>query len=316
MKTTPVTESDIAQSVWAVPPLALGADLAADGEPNGRLIGHIEAGGITTLLYGANANIFNLPASAYGEVFAAIAGLAGAQTWVIPSAGPDYGKLLDCAPHLARLAFPAVLVLPNADPSLPQGIERGIREFVQRSATPAILYIRRSGYLAPERIEAMFADGTLVGIKYGVAPRDGVRDDELDRLCGAVGPGRVVSGMGEIVGVRHMADHGVGGFTAGAVCIGPRRSQAVLKAMQAGDRAAAERLAESLRAFEAVRDRISPIAVLHRAVTLAGLAAMGDLLPMMALPEPGADAEIDHLARAILEAEAELDAGGHAENAA
>ena len=69
MKISAVTLDDIGRSVWAVPPLALTETLSPDVAANRALACHIEVGGVTTLLYGGNANLYNLPASAFGEVF-------------------------------------------------------------------------------------------------------------------------------------------------------------------------------------------------------------------------------------------------------
>ena len=50
---------DLARSVLAVPPLARRADLTLDHAANRALIRHIERGGIATLIYGGNANLYN-----------------------------------------------------------------------------------------------------------------------------------------------------------------------------------------------------------------------------------------------------------------
>lgn len=50
-----MTRETLAASVIAVPPVARNADYGWDAEENVRVIRHLEAGGITTLLYGGNA---------------------------------------------------------------------------------------------------------------------------------------------------------------------------------------------------------------------------------------------------------------------
>ena len=60
MKTGSVTSADLARSVIAVPPLARRADLALDPGANRALIHHLEAGGVSTLMYGGNANFCNV----------------------------------------------------------------------------------------------------------------------------------------------------------------------------------------------------------------------------------------------------------------
>ena len=50
----------IQASVIAVPPLARREDLSFDAIENGRLIRHIESGGVSTLLYGGNALFYHI----------------------------------------------------------------------------------------------------------------------------------------------------------------------------------------------------------------------------------------------------------------
>jgi hypothetical protein len=62
--------TELARSVWAVPPFAIDADIRSASDANRKLIRHIENGGVSVLLYGANANIQNMPPSALYEVYA------------------------------------------------------------------------------------------------------------------------------------------------------------------------------------------------------------------------------------------------------
>ena len=87
--------------------------------------------------------------------------------------------------------------------------------------------------------------------------------------------------MGERPAVVHVRDFGLAGFTSGSVCVGPRGSQRMLDRMRAGDFAAAERLRERYLPLEDLRDSHSPIRVLHDAVTLAGIADTGPMLPLL-----------------------------------
>lgn len=92
MRSTPVTSADLEQSVIAVSPLARNADLTMNRAANTALIRHIEAGGIASLIYGGNANFHHLPLSEYADTFDFLAEAAGANTWVLPSVGPDHGR--------------------------------------------------------------------------------------------------------------------------------------------------------------------------------------------------------------------------------
>src|SRR5665213_4345511 len=96
----------LTQSVLAVPPLARNADLSLNEPQNLKLIRHIEAGGVRTLLYGGNANFYHLALSEYDAVLGMLAQSAGGDTLVIPSAGPAYGTMMDQAKILSRHQFP------------------------------------------------------------------------------------------------------------------------------------------------------------------------------------------------------------------
>ena len=113
MKTTPVTPADLALSVMAVPPLALHPDLTANAGENGRLLAHLRRGGVTTVLYAGNANFYNLPIGRLVDTCAMLADRAAADMWVIPAAGPDYGKLMADALEAAELLDVDVRSLPG-----------------------------------------------------------------------------------------------------------------------------------------------------------------------------------------------------------
>ncbi|MEZ5861368.1 MAG: hypothetical protein R3D28_20715 [Geminicoccaceae bacterium] len=83
MKTTAVTPADLAASVLAVPPLPLAADLSPNEREMRRLVGHIDAGGVSTILWGGNAQLQHWPASRYSE-FLARRGDGGRASWADP----------------------------------------------------------------------------------------------------------------------------------------------------------------------------------------------------------------------------------------
>jgi dihydrodipicolinate synthase/N-acetylneuraminate lyase len=90
-----------------------------------------------------------------------------------------------------------------------------------------------------------------------------------------------VSGIGERPAIIHLRDFGLQGFTSGSVCVAPNSSMRILALCKARrwDEAAEER--EHFLPLENLRDAFSPIRVLHDAVTLAGIADMGPMLPML-----------------------------------
>src|SRR3546814_9602134 len=75
-------------------------------------------------------------------------------------------------------------------------------------------------------------------------------------------------------------------FTSGSVCVAPRGSMRLLQLLHAGRYDEAEQVRTHYLGLEDCRDEISPIRVLHDAVTLAGVADMGPMLPLVTgLPE-------------------------------
>jgi dihydrodipicolinate synthase/N-acetylneuraminate lyase len=96
-----------------------------------------------------------------------------------------------------------------------------------------------------------------------------------------------VSGIGERPAIVHLRDFGLSAFTSGSVCVAPNSSMKILALCQAGRWEAAEQERAAFLPLEDCRDAYSPIRVLHDAVTLAGIADMGPMLPMLSnLPEP------------------------------
>src|SRR3954462_5248665 len=77
MLTAPLTPERLTSSVLAVPPLARNADCSINDAENAKIIRHIEAGGIRTLLYGGNANFYHIPLGDYDHVLRMLAGAAG-----------------------------------------------------------------------------------------------------------------------------------------------------------------------------------------------------------------------------------------------
>lgn len=281
MKTTPVTPSDLAASVISVPPLARHRDLTLSTADNQALVTHLERGGVSTLLYGGNANLYNVGASEYGDLLDMLEDIAGDESWVIPSVGPDYGKLMDQLPILKQRAFPTAMVLPLAFPATSDGIATGIRHFAERLGRPVIVYIKADNYLEPALVGALADDGLVCGVKYATVRTDPSRDSYLTALLDVVDAKLVVSGIGERPALVHLREFGLQGFTSGSVCVAPRSSTRILQLAKAGQWDDAEVERTAFLPLEDCRDALSPIRVLHEAVTLAGIADMGPMLPML-----------------------------------
>ena len=88
-------------------------NLTFNREANATLIRHLESGGVRSLLYGGNANFYNISMGEYASTLEALAELAGSDTWIIPSVGPDYGKMMDQAAILRNSPFPTAMALPG-----------------------------------------------------------------------------------------------------------------------------------------------------------------------------------------------------------
>ena len=300
---TNLTPESLTASVLAVPPLARNGDLSLNESENVRLFRHIEAGGVRTLLYGGNANFYHLPLSEYEQVLALLEAHAGAQTLVIPSAGPAFGTMIDQAKVLRRHRFPTVMILPQVGITTSAGVAAGIARFVRVAGIPALLYIKHDGYIDVPDVKRL-ADGKLIsGIKYAVVREDPARDDYLRRLVDVVDRRMIISGIGEQPAVTHLRDFRLGGFTSGCVCVAPSLSVRMLAAIRAGNWREAERIRGIFKPLEDLRNATSPIRVLHEAVRLAGIAETGPLLPLLSNVDAADHPAIQQSARRLLEAD-------------
>jgi len=275
------TAPDLARSVIAVPPLARLPDLTLNAAANLALIRHLEAGGVTTLMYGGNANFYHVGLYEYAAILDFLAQAVAAETWVIPAAGPDFGKLLDQARVLKTRAFPTAMVLPQGFPATADGSERAIARFAEAFGRRVIIYLKAENFLTPAHVARLFDAGMVAGIKYAVVRADPTEDPFLRELLERVDKTLVISGIGERPAPAHLRHFGLPAFTSGSVCIGPRGSTRLLAALKSGDWAGAQSLRAAYLPLEDLRDALSPIRVLHEAVTLAGIADMGPLLPQL-----------------------------------
>jgi dihydrodipicolinate synthase/N-acetylneuraminate lyase len=304
MKTTRVTPPDIASSVFAVPPLARRDDLSLHPEAQQKLVRHIEAGGVTTVLYGGNANLYNMRISEYAEFLALIERTAGERTWVIPSAGPDFGRLMDQASLLRGARFPAVMILPLAFPSMPGGVARGLRLFSDACDKQLVLYLKSEQQLRIEDVAALAAEGRVCAIKYAIPRAQPTDDAFLDRLLREVDPAIVACGLAEKPSLTHLLQYRLASYTSGGVCIAPRLSTRLLRCAQAGDQAGAQQAREAFLPLESLRERAQVFAVLHEAITLSGIAEMGPLLPMLDFIDERDRSPLRSIVRDLVAAEA------------
>ena len=182
MLADPVTPSLLRSSVIAVPPLAREADYQISDEENRKIISHIEAGGIKTLLYGGNANLYHIRPSEYESLLEIIAGEAGEDTLVIPAVGPAYGTMMDQVPALKASAFPTAMVLPMQGLTTSTGVVDGLTQFARAFGRPIVLYIKNPGYIEPEDAARLVKSGHVSFVKYAIVRDDPSEDPYLDRL--------------------------------------------------------------------------------------------------------------------------------------
>jgi dihydrodipicolinate synthase/N-acetylneuraminate lyase len=307
MFTGPITVARLRKSVISVPPLPRRADLAMDEAQNRRLLDHLRAGGVTTYLYGGNANLYNIGVTEFGALLDMLERIVAPDDWVVPSIGADYGKACDQIDLLKTRAFPTAMVLPLRFPATPKGAARGIGLLAERYGKPVIAYVKDEGYIAPADLAALVKEGSVCAIKYAIVRADFTEDAVLAAILKSVDPAIVVSGIGERPIPAHTGTFGLKAFTSGSVCVAPRLSTAILKAVERGDQPAIARLRETFIPLEDLRDKHSPLRVLHEAVRLAGIAESGPMLPFLSnIDDPEILRAIEAATRRLREADAAI----------
>lgn len=283
MKTDAVTPADLARSVLAVPPLPRHADGAISADETQRLVAWLHAGGVSSFMFGGNANLYNMGVGEYDTLCDVLEAVAPPSAWIIPSIGADFGKACDQVDVLRERAFPTAMLLPLTFPAVPRGVATGLRRLAERYGRPLIAYVKSEGFLDPADIAALFRDGVITAVKYAIVRKDPTVDAALAAILDAVGSGeRIVSGIGERPAIVHFRQFGLASFTSGSVCVAPHLSSALLAALKALRLDEAERIRAAFLPLEDLRDAISPIRVLHEAVRLAGIAETGPMAPFLA----------------------------------
>ena len=188
---------------------------------------------------------------------------------------------MDQASILRGRGFPTAMALPFGHPSNDSGVATALRRFADKLGAPVIAYVKALGYIGPATLGKLAKDGVICAIKYAVVREDPSKDAYLDELVAHVDRDMVVSGIGERPAIVHLRDFGLKCFTSGSVCVAPRGSMRLLALLKAKRYDEAAKLREAYIPLEDLRDAKGPIRVLHDAVTLAGIADMGPMLPMV-----------------------------------
>lgn len=304
MNKTPVTPQMLARSVIAVPPIARNREDRLDASGNQKIMEHLSQGGVSTVLYGGNANLYNNSVSEFGPMLEHLLKLKPQKTWLIPSIGPDYGKAADQATELRQYDLPTAMVLPLGDASTSAGVATGMRRLVDICDRPLIAYVKSTDYITHADLASLAADGVICAVKYAVVLDDPTHDPYLEALTDHVDTKMIVSGIGERPAIVHLTKFGLQGFTSGCASIAPALSAALLAACRDGRIADAEKIRATFIGLEDIRDLHSPLRVLHAAVELAGIAPTGPLLPFLGnLSDAGVIGQTERAAKALLAAE-------------
>jgi dihydrodipicolinate synthase/N-acetylneuraminate lyase len=274
-----------------------------DPDANQALIRHIEAGGIRILLYGGNANLYHQPVSEFGTMLSMLRDAAAPGTWVIPSIGPDYGKMIDQAALLRQSGFATAMVLPMSGFTSVEGVESGLRRVSDAAGMPLTVYLRSEDYLTAEALGRLVDGGHVWCVKYAIGRSGATEEDRfLEALIQRIGASRIVSGMGErpVLGhVGRVGRYGLPSFTTGGGCIAPRSCMALLAALQAGDAQRAQSLHARFMPLETLRESLSLVRVLHDAVSWSGVADMGAQLPLLSPTPASMRPQVEAAAQAL-----------------
>ena len=305
MTQTPDTLSpaDYARSVVAVPPIALTPDGAVAREANRALMAHIAEGGIRTLLYGGNANLYHYGAALLREALAVLTEGRPDDTTLVFSIGPDFGKAMDQVEDVRRAGIANVMLLPMAFPADATGVAEGVRRIADRLGTGLVLYVKREGQVDAADVGRLMEEGAVSFVKYAVERAVPGEDAHLDALIAAVGRERIASGYGETPIIDHIGARRMATFTSGAVCIAPAASNALLHGLRAGSDVS--HALEPFLEFERQRAWIGGTKVLHDGITLSGLADCGPQLPMVSSLTQEEREAIRPSVEALMAAEAE-----------
>jgi 4-hydroxy-tetrahydrodipicolinate synthase len=297
-----LTPAQLTASVLSVPPLARNPDLSLNASANAAQCAHLRSGGVTTFLWGGNANLYNMGVGEFGRFLDMIDGLAAPGDWHIPSIGADFGKAIDQAGLLRnRASFSTAMVLPMRFPATPQGIADGIARIAEALGKPVIAYVKDDGYVDPAALGRLVRSGAIGAVKYGTVKATPAVDPALSGILDHVDRSLVISGIGERPVIDHYSAFGLRAFTSGCVCIAPALSTAILHALHVGDVAKASAIREAFLPLEDLRDTHSPLRVLHEAVRLAGIADTGPMLPMLSnIDDPTQLQAIGVAAKALL----------------
>ncbi len=179
MKTSAVNAADLARSVIAVPPLARSGDLALNPEANATLIRHMEAGGVSTMMYGGNANFYNIGMYEYAAVLDFLEQTVDAGYMAHPLGWPRFRQAHGSGAVLRTRAFPDRDGAASDVSRYTGGQRKSDQLFAESYGRPVIVYVKAENYLLPVHIKRLVEAGLVAAIKYAVVREDPAADPFL-----------------------------------------------------------------------------------------------------------------------------------------
>lgn len=294
--------------VYPVPPLARKNDAkrTIDFAQNEKILRFLLDNGLTHVVYGGNAFLYDVTMAEYRDLLEWAGGFA-TRASIMPAVGPSFGRAMDQASVVRHYKFPAVLALPNGNPRDAAGLEAGYREIAQACGVPLSLYVKAENSFGEDReagidvIARLARDGVCLSIKYAVVRKDPLEDAYLARLLERVDARHLISGIGERPAIAHIKRFKLNGFTTGSGVLAPKRSRELLEACNRGDYESAAKLRQLFLPLEDLRDAWGPSRVLHAAVALSGLAETGPAPPFVSGLVESQRKQLAPVARTLLE---------------
>jgi 4-hydroxy-tetrahydrodipicolinate synthase len=258
------------------------------------IIDRCAAAGVQALTVNGNTGEFHALSMAEAErMQAEVPALVAGRAAVIAGVGRSGQEAVALARRARADGADAVMVHQPPDPfAAPRGITAYVARIADAAELPVVLYLRNDGIGLPA-IEALTRIPGVVGVKWATP--------NLMVLAQAMR--RAAEGVGFICGLAEpwappMTALGTRGFTSGLINVAPDRSMAILRALQAGDFAAANAGIAGIAAFETLRaeeQNGANVAVVKAALALGGI-DVGAARPPAAWPlPPGSAAALRNL---------------------
>ncbi|MCB4822009.1 dihydrodipicolinate synthase family protein [Roseicella aerolata] len=242
-----------------------------------------EAGVDTLTVNGNTGEFYGLSFAEAERMQAEVPALIAGRTAVVAGIGRSLAEACALARRARADGADAIMVHQPPDPFVaPRGVVAYVSKVAEAAGLPVVLYLRNDGIGLPA-IEALTRIPGVVGVKWAT-PNVMVLAQAIRRagpdvsfICGLAEPW-----------APPMTALGAQGFTSGVINVVPEKSVAILRALRAGDFAAANAGIAAIHAFEALRaeeQNGANVAVVKAALALSGM-DVGAARPPAAWPLP------------------------------